>query len=282
MAQTHKQALIATALFCNFSLSLLWYLESDKFFRGLLEANSNYSENLLNLKANSMHLSAFEPGVGIFRLPRGFKFPPIKPWGIKPKVPTRPITPAKLKPQPVRINNLLYSTSNHQQVSRAVRNAISNSKRKQLVQTLLNDMPRWDANLLEQQIEADVTAKIQLQLLRANIQTQIQNLTDQGFQELAENYYPARQVSESVLQKRYIVRNGFLTSQDKKDAQLAARQAIEKRNRHKRNFVLSSTTITLITGVAVTSATQKVQGNNSNQRNIAPRSRYPVNRLPKR
>ncbi|WP_144051040.1 hypothetical protein [Calothrix sp. PCC 6303] len=139
-------------------------------------------------------------------------------------------------------------------------------------------MPRSDASRIEQNIETDVTAKIQLELLRSNLQ--IQDLTDQRFQEVADIFYTGLKAVESVLRPRYATRNGFLTPQDQKDAELAARQAIKKRNRDKRNVVMSSTTITIITGAAVRSGTQRVRENNSNQININPRSRYPVNRLP--
>jgi hypothetical protein len=282
MTHVRKQVLIATVLLCNFSLSSVSSLESHKYLQSLLEDNSSYSDNLLNSKARSTNLSSFEPGVGI-RL--RFKLPPIKlPWQPSklPKVPTTFTRPKPVKPiksQPIRKINLTHPPSNYQQASLAVHNAISNSKQKQSVQRFLNDMPRLNASLIEQNIETDVTAKIQRQLLRSNLQ--IQDLTDQGFQEAADRFYTGRNAVESVLRPRYATRNGFLTPQDQKDAQLAARQAIEKRNRDKRNVVMSSTTITIITGFAVTSGTQRVRGNNSNQTNINPRSSYPVNRLPK-
>ncbi|NMG21699.1 hypothetical protein [Brasilonema bromeliae] len=310
MTRIRKQALFAALLFGNVSLSSVSSLVLDKYLKNSLKASYGYSTTLLNSKTKPIHSSSFQPAIGI-KFPR-FKLPPIKlppiklPWGrllkplkqfirqiFRPKKPpgVRPSKP----PKPAPVIPLQYSPSNDQQVN-LVSDAMSKSKQKQTVQIFLNDMSPKNANLLEQRLEADLTRKIQAKLLTPNLssqfpvqirsQSQVQNLSDQTFQEAAESFYPARDAAEQVLASRYKARNGVWTNKDTKDAQLAAQQVIQEQRRQKKELVLSGTlvlsitTTTAIAVIAVESAKAKVQKNNNNRNfRTLPRNRNPVYRL---
>ncbi|MBN3908079.1 MAG: hypothetical protein HWQ35_16435 [Nostoc sp. NMS1] len=257
MKQIRKQALFATFLFSNISLSSVSSLVLDKYLHNSLTDNNRDSANLLNSNAKAISSSSFEPVVGIKLPPIKLRWPSVKWPQIKP--PRPPIKPPKLTyPNPFKLPHLKF---NYQQVSLQVSQAMSEAKKKQATQTLLNDMPSLHAISLEQRMTDDITTKIQSQLLIYDLPSHVQNLSDQAFQEAAQNYYSARDAAFNLLASRY-AKKGVLTSLDEQDAQLAAQQAIQEQRRHK-ILVLSGVTTTTIAGIAVASATSRVQANNN-------------------
>ncbi|MEH2193181.1 MAG: hypothetical protein V7K98_11140 [Nostoc sp.] len=247
MTQIRKQALFVTLLFSNVSLSSVSSLTLDKYLHNSFEVNFGYSGNLLNLNAEQISLSSFEPVVGI-KLPR-FKIR--WPWfKSKPPRPIKPTYPNQFHPLPNSEFNYLH----------LVKKAMSEAENKQAIQRLFNNISSGDAMILKQGMKDDITARIQSQLLIHDLPSHIQNLSDQAFQEAAQNYYSARDAAFNLLASRY-ANKGVLTSLDKQDAQLAAQQAIKEQRRHK-ILVLSGATTTTIAGIAVASATSRVQANN--------------------
>ena len=288
MKQIHKEALFLTILFGNVSLSPVSGLVLDKSFQNSREASNRYSENLLNLNAKPIYSSSFEPFVGInIPLSKLWQYC-IKSRKCVPRVRVKPLQHEPFKP--IRLQPVIGRQLSILQVNSVVSNAMSNAKKEQTMQRLLNAMSKENARLLEQSIRADATAKIRSEFLIYDLRSLAQGLINQEVKEAAESYDEASNAAYQAILARYKASFGRLTNQDVKYVELAAQQAIEKQHRDKRNVVVlsvsgvtTSATTAIIIRSAVANAKLKVQADNDSQNSqILLINRYLLYRLPKK
>ncbi|MBD2777314.1 hypothetical protein [Iningainema tapete] len=269
MKQLPKQALFATILLSNVSLSSASSLALDNYFQNSLEASSHYTGNLLKLNTKIIHISIFEPVVNN-NLVRPLKKPVINCFKTGKRIP-------KLKPLlriiRRRVRPLPKPSLKNKAVSRLVDNVISKTQQRQSVQKLLKDMSLRNEKILLQPMNDDITAaaattKIQANLITSDLsnqEAQIQNLTERAFQEVEESYYLASEAASKVLAARYTDRKRVFSNQDKQDAELAAKQAIQELQSQKKILILRSRTIFVLGRIALQSAISKVQANDENR-----------------
>jgi hypothetical protein len=289
MEQIHKKALFLALLSGNLLLTPTDGFALDKYHQKTLDDNYLHPASLLNSKVESLYLSSrwqwTQPLFNCFKtrkcLPR--RYP-------RPSAPKPPrIHPQPQKP-PVRPQNQelfhVYPV-NPVQLNTVVNDAMFKAKQKTDARKLLSNMSEINGLFLQKHLEDDITRTARIQLTRRitvyDLRKKVKTLADQGYQDAGELYYPAEDAASQVFVSRYKERNGVFTNQDRKDAQLHAQQAIQKRRQDKKVILIVSgaTTIT-IAEIAVDSAEKQVKANaGKDLQTLQRRKKYPVNRFPK-